>query len=139
MSEKWSKWIPSKKVPAILYPEKIVDSNEGLFISFKNQSKSQNIIFIYDGTLFTYRNTEEGVFLRTIDYLHKNYSPDFYGEWSLFKVENSQYLRWFNEESLGVYQDQNIEHYVFYTSDVIIEVLSPYSPEIEIQDIASDA
>lgn len=132
--EKWTKWIPLTEIPAVLYPESICDTKKGLVITFKDEKK-QLINFTFDGTLLSYRNTEEGVFLKTLSYLQQHYDSSFYNSWALFKVQNSDYLKWFKQESLGAYEDQHIEHYVFYTADVVTEVLSFYPPDVFINII----
>ena len=43
--------------------------------------------------------------------------------WPTFKVELSTWVEWFHDQSLGIYRDWAVEHFLFMVEDVI-EVLS---------------
>lgn len=128
--ELWKKWIPLGNIPSVLYAKSIVASETGLIITFADESNKKEIIFIFNGTLYAYRFTTEGAFLKTLDYLYKHYKTEDFQASCLFTIKNSKYLKWFEEESYDVYDIKEFEHYVFYTEDGAIEVLSPYAPEI---------
>ena len=49
--------------------------------------------------------------------------PKYEGKWSLFTVENSRYLEWFHEQSVGIKRDIEIAHYLIKTANEVIEVL----------------
>lgn len=85
------------------------------------------------GSIYTYRFTDEGCFLKSLYYLTKQYGESFIQSTSLFKVENSNYLQWFKEESYDAWGVENFEHYVIYTQNDVLEVLSPYPPKIIIE------
>lgn len=43
----------------------------------------------FEKGVLSYRNTDEGSLLRKLNYLEQQYGSDFYSEWTLFKVINS--------------------------------------------------
>ncbi|MEM6612744.1 MAG: hypothetical protein AAF652_10920 [Cyanobacteria bacterium P01_C01_bin.72] len=49
-------------------------------------------------------------------------------KWSLFTVENSRYVEWFHEQSVGIKRDIGIAHYLIMTADEVIEVLDLEDP-----------
>ncbi|MEM6612742.1 MAG: hypothetical protein AAF652_10910, partial [Cyanobacteria bacterium P01_C01_bin.72] len=55
----------------------------------------------------------------------ENDQERFYCNWSLFKVENSQYIQWFVKQNIDVCNDINILHYSIFTLHNLIEVLIP--------------
>jgi hypothetical protein len=132
--EQWEKWCPVIGIPKRIYKESLFDNESGLIITFKAEDNQKKLIVNFDGIVVSYRNTDEGALIKTLDYLDKNYGQLFYSEWSLFKVQNSTYIQWLKEESLGIYESQEIYHYVFYTPDEAIEVLATYTPIVNIID-----
>ena len=133
--EKWKNWLPLSNMPFLSHIKSVLLDGKGLTIICFDNEKKNKIIFKFNGTIYTYRFTEEGSFLKTFDYLNKNYSKPFVHGTSLFEVENSKYLKWFKEESYDAWNVDEFKHYVIYTSDDILEVLSPYPPEVEIENV----
>ncbi len=137
--EKWKKWVPTKNIPGTLYYEEIVSNKKGLTLLFSDESNTKTIKITFNGLVYSYRFTEEGCLLKTLDYLvdtHKK--KDFHG-WCMFEVQNSNYLTWFKEESYDAYDTETFAHYAIYTEDGLIEVLSPYPPEIEVKDLVKSS
>lgn len=84
--------------------------------------------FLFDGLVLSYRNTDEGTLLRTLEHLHKHDGVDFFGDWTLFQVTDSNYLKWIAEESENMYEKiYDIQHYVFLTSHDVIRVTLGWS------------
>jgi len=133
--EEWKNWLPLKDMPLPSDIKSILTDDNGLIITCINETKKKKILFKFLGAIYAYRFTEEGCFLKTLEYLKKNYESSFVHGTSLFEVENSQYLNWFKEESYDAWNTDEFKHYVIYTSDDILEVLSPYPPEIEVKNI----
>jgi len=49
--------------------------------------------------------------------------------WPTFKVEHSTRVEWFHDQSLGIYRDWAVEHFLF-MGEHVIEVLSVVQPVI---------
>ena len=127
----WEKWIPLESIPACLYKESLLDDGDSLRIILSDETEGQKYSFLFDGLVLSYRNSDEGSRLRTLEHLHQHYAHLEYGNWTLFKMKNSSYLEWFAQESLERYEGiVEVEHYVFLTSNDVIEVLSADSPTI---------
>lgn len=132
--EIWKKWVPSEDFPPTFDVESLADKDGVITLILGSKNPKKAIRVIFEDTVFSYKSTREIAFLKTLDDLHEKHGEAFYVGWSLFNVENSGYLQWFQQESLMVYESQNIEHYVFYTTEDVIEILSFCQPKIEIQD-----
>lgn len=127
----WEKWIPLESMPARLYKESLLDDGDSLRIILRGETEGQKYSFLFDGLVLSYRNSDEGSQMRMLEHLHQHYSHLEYGNWTLFKMKNSSYLEWFAQESLERYEGiVEVEHYVFLTSNDVIEVLSADSPVI---------
>ena len=51
---------------------------------------------------------------------------------SIFISTNSEYLYWFNCESLGIYSKENLKHYIILTSENVIDVVALDEPAVTI-------
>lgn len=130
MVENWIRWFPLDNIPEKMHIESLVDDVNGTLLLFKNDDDSIAIRVNFEESILSMRSTDEGRRLRTLHYLTENYGTDFYTKWTFFKVKNSDYVRWFNEETYNMYESYDIEHYVFLSPDDIVEVLSTYEPDV---------
>jgi hypothetical protein len=130
--EIWKHWNPIQGMAVKFYKKSLVDNTQGLILTFQDTLSDKKLIVTFGKGTLSYRNTDEGSLLEMLHYLEKNYKTDFYGKRSLFEVENSEYIKWFLRESSGVYTNEEVKHYVFLTSDDVIEVLSLYAPDVKI-------
>lgn len=127
----WEKWIPLESMPARLYKESLLDDGDSLRIILRGETEGQKYSFLFDGLVLSYRNSDEGSRLRILEHLDRYYAHLEYGNWTLFKMKNSSYLEWFAQESFERYEGMGeVEHYVFLTSNDVIEVLSADPPTI---------
>ncbi len=122
MSEKWNIWKPTKDIPNTLYLEELRDTYDGLTLVFKGEDKDSRYIAIMFESALSYRNHDEGDLLKTFDNRGSNEI------WPFFIIENSNYLKWFNEESHNIYEGRGVIHYFFVTPNDVIDVLSAYPP-----------
>lgn len=108
--------------------------NDLVFISMKNESgdlvvllkelDNQNRLlqFVFKN-IIGYRVFPEGSRLKTI-----NDIPSFGG----FRISsNSEFLKWFKEESGGIFEEWNLKHYLICNMDNIIDVISGSSVNVE--------
>src|SRR5699024_1069576 len=130
--EQWERWIPVNGIPSVIYNNKLIDDNKGITMNFRNEYDTKNITVEFDGNVLSYRNTDEGSLIKKIDFLDEKYGAKFYSEWSLFKAKDTDYINWFLEESSGIYEAGEIQHYIFVTPHDVIEVLSTYSPNVKV-------
>lgn len=127
----WEKWTPLESMPARLYKESLLDDGDSLRIILRGETEGQKYSFLFDGLVLSYRNSDEGSQMRMLEHLDRYYAHLEYGNWTLFKMKNSSYLEWFAQESLERYEGMGeVEHYVFLTSNDVIEVLSADPPTI---------
>lgn len=131
MNEKWNKLYINKNFISCGKANfaKIYDNELGLRIEliFENNAKVQ---FIFDTAVLSYNVCDEGRRMRTIDFLIKHYGDNFIEDSYIYTIDHSKYLEWFNKESYNILSNYNIKHYVFITSNDIIDVLSTYTPQI---------
>ena len=126
--EKWERWTVNAEIPAKLYLQALIDDKDGLRLVFTDAHEN-TYTFLFDGLVFSYRNTDEGTLFRTLKHLYQHVDPDYFDDWTLFQVTDSSYLKWFAEESENIYETvYDIQHFVFLTSHDVVEVLSTEPP-----------
>ncbi|MHC8514730.1 hypothetical protein [Sporosarcina sp. ITBMC105] len=131
--EHWERWTPINGVPSKLYNDTFIDSKEGIILEFSDKKDKNKFVVKFEDGVLSYRNTDEGSLLKKLNYLDQQYGTDFYSEWTLFKVTNSEYINWFLDECSGIYEQNQVEHYVFFTPNDIIEILTTYTPSVVIR------
>lgn len=119
----FEKWIPVEGVPEKLYLEAMHDDYEGFRLLLKGYEDQRMLRITFDPAL-SYRNTDEGDLLKTIN------QQDLSG-WSLYTVSDSDYLAWFTEESHGIHESDDVVHYAIYTPNDCLDVLSAFPPRVE--------
>lgn len=132
MEEEWIKWEPLKCISSKMYIEKLIDDENGILLVLKSEDKKKTFKVIFVDPILSLRSTDEGRRLKTINFLEGKYGTDFYDQWTFFRVINSGYVEWFNQETYNIYAIYDIRHYVFLTSNDVVEILSTYEPNVSI-------
>lgn len=132
VTEEWTKWEPLKGALGKMYLEKLVDDKNGTLLFFKRKDDDNTLEVFFEGSILSLRSTDEGRRIKTINFLDEKYGTDFYAKWTFFKVANSSYVEWFNQETYNMYVTYDVKHYVFLTPDDVIEILSTYEPNMSI-------
>ena len=84
---------------------------------------SNKILEIFYSSFLSYRVTEESGRLKTL------YENNSLGAYNIAK--DSSFLRWFNEESHGVFSEEVLLHYNVISSNKIIDIVSSHPPVVK--------
>lgn len=128
--ERWVRWDILNRALGKMYLESFVYDTNGIEIVLECENENIAIRILFDSSVLAFRGSDEGRRLSTIIFLEENYGSAFYANWTFFKIDNSSYVQWFNEETYNIYSNYHIEHYVFLSADDIVEVLSIYPPTV---------
>lgn len=134
MQEKWIQWMPSiQNISAKYYIESLTDNIEGFRVILADSAgNSSKISMSFTNGVSAFRSSEEGFRLSTISYLDKKYGGEFYSDWTFFKVENSEYLKWLSEQSGGISDLYTVKQYSLITDDEILDIVTSYEPTITV-------
>ena len=132
--EKWLKWEPLDRISPTF---RLIDfkSDDGI-LTLSLQDRNNNsapILDIHFDGFFALRIIHRG------DKLKDSYDldeavmmmkpePEYEYKWSLFMVENSHYVEWFQDQSVGIHEGTDIAHYLIRTPNEIFEVLDLNDP-----------
>jgi hypothetical protein len=123
--ERWTIYNGKDLIPYRLYFETLTHTPDKINIVLSDENE-QVFVSINFKDFFSYRCNDEGNLLKTLNEIEGLSESPF------FVVENSNYLKWFHSESLGVRLDQHLKHYAIVTPHEVIDILSTTAPQIKI-------
>lgn len=133
MHEQWIKWSPRPNLEAKYYLDDVSDSGKKLRIVLSGvQDKENKIQLLFNESVYAYRNTNESFRAALICELDKHYGKEFYGDWTFFKVKNSNYTRWLAEQAYEVVSSEWFIHLSLITVDAILDIATTYEPIVEL-------
>ncbi|MES2653123.1 MAG: hypothetical protein V4663_15385 [Bacteroidota bacterium] len=115
----YKEWMPNNPPFSNFFLKELVDGFDGLKITIQSMDKTNNEMQIYFSNYLAYRVTEESVFLKSL------------GEGELYKfgtTKDSEYLKWFDNESFNSFRDYKLVHYIIYGSNKVIEIIAGSKP-----------
>ncbi len=130
MLGEWERWMPIDGILGKYDIEYIVDGNKGLIIRVYSDKDTKKIDIIFQHYADAYRHTNESFWFITCSELTAQYGSHFYGDWSFFKVRNSDYLAWLSDRSGGFADQLNFIHFCIMGGDSVVEILAQYEPTV---------
>ena len=139
MTEQWIQWVPINNLVSKYYIDSVIDDIKNFRIIFSElNNKNNRLQVVFKNSVGIYRNTNESYRLKIMDDLNKKYGKKFYGDWTFFKIENSEYIKWLMSQSYDTIDESSI-HFVFVAADSILDVVTTYEPEFKfINEINSE-
>lgn len=125
------KWYPAKytNLCSMYDVRSIKDIIEGLFIELvpdsvvASENEKYKTIYIYwPGSYVSYMDSDNGA--RNLANLDKDNN-----RWTFFKIRESAYVDFIKKDSCGVKGD-NLEHFCIIGTNSVVDILSPYEPQI---------
>lgn len=98
-----------------------------LFRSFSKEVEIRDKVRVVFGNMLSYRVIDEGDFLKTL-----KDNPEIQDEHIIYDVENSNYINWFHEQSLGIRSGSGLRHYAVYSESECVDVLAYGAPIISV-------
>ena len=130
--EEWIRWKPLGDLPTKCYIDTI-DVIEGkLIILLSNDEETFTISLEFNKNFYMYKATEE---ISSIDLLYdiiEKYGKNFIFESRFFIIHNSSYISWLIQQSSGLLQADNLQHYFILGATSIVDVIASQEPEIKI-------
>ncbi len=131
--EQWVRWEPGiQGLSAKYYSESVDDDVNGLtFIISDAKEKEKKIMIFFNHPVFSYQMTEESSAVNRFYDLLDKYGRDFIHKWAFFKIRNSSYSQFIAEQSQGKIQAEDVTHFMLFTIDFMIDVISLHEPLVE--------
>ena len=93
MLEKWNRWEPIEGIPEKMTMESLCFDKNGTLIVLESEDGDTKVHILFEDSVLSLRNTDEGRRLKTINFLENMYGTDYYTSWTLFKVTNSTFVQ----------------------------------------------
>jgi hypothetical protein len=139
MVEQWSRWEPmqniAKKYQVVSLSDEIMNDGKFIIVLSDMQNKKKGLQVIYEKGVRAFKVTYESFRQKLFYDLHQKYGSDFYGSWTFFKVENSEYIKWLHEQSYAWSDAFRLEHLSIFATDSIIDIASNCDPKFEFIDM----
>jgi hypothetical protein len=127
MAERYVKWEPIHGLPRILDPTSVVTGvgkNGHLVFTLVEPIAAGRVFSIVFDRPLAFRLLNESYRLKMLESLQSELP------WPTFTVEDSEWAEWFHDQTLGIYRDWPVQHYLFIGEDVV-EVLSRVAPKFD--------
>ena len=122
-SNKYEEWKANENLPDKFYLNQLVHEKGQLRILFKELDlQSQEQLSVIFKSYLAYRIVQESGRLKSLE------NDDLK---SFKKTTESEFISWFKEEALGIYDDQELTHYVIVNLDNIVDIISEFPPFVE--------
>lgn len=132
MDEIWQRWEPTTELSKKYYIDSIIDNIQGLSIILSDaEIEDSKIEIVFDNSVHAYRSTDESYRQKILNYIDEKYGTEFYSEWTLFKVVNSEYFEWIYNQSFGIAEIEELNHFSIIAVDSIIDIIAAYEPIIK--------
>ena len=131
MQEEWIRWEPVDGLTGKYSVDTMSLGEQGLIIGLSSLSDNTKKIEIkFEYAIDAYRYTNDSFSFKIAGDLTEKYGREFYGDWSFFKVTNSEYIQWISEKSCTYADEFAFIHFSIVGSDEIVDVLSRYEPTV---------
>ena len=134
MSQAWKKWLPEGIEIAEQFEFARVISDSGELTIFLQGSLS-TLKIEFERAISVHCVDESNILNQVFEYC-RQWKEEGWGQWSLFLIENSNYLKWLSSENSGVLEamHKNLRHYQFVTSYDIVDVISNETPKVSFSE-----
>ena len=134
MDEKWTAWNPVE-IPEGKYELIRLEQNwDGLQLVFDDERYKVEVT--YKEKFLAFRSCDEGDRWKTVSTVLADNDGKFFKNKLLFKVENSEYKKWFQSENYAKWDESDYEHHAFVTANDIIDVLAFGEPTVKVEKIS---
>lgn len=120
--DNYTAWEPVENLSTGLYFFELHNERGGLTILLKNFEAPNIVLKIKFEGVLAYRVVQEAGRLKTLNQIEiRN---------TFSTTTNSSYLKWFKEESSGIFDDWSLMHLVICNSDNLIDIITNQYPEV---------
>lgn len=129
--ENWILWNPLNIPDCQAFSVEINHENSGTV--FLTECENQFIRVMFEGGVPLYTYSDEGMRMATYAPVQiKNNDKYYFTKWFLYKIENSDFIKWAVKESCGLYEKHKLQHFCIVTANEVVDIISFVSPVIEV-------
>jgi len=131
LSEKIYVWKPIEELAEKVHVYSICNDNKnGLRVILEEDKNiTRRVLLDFYGSVRAFRWCDDLIAFHLLESPVEDCKEK--GPSSLFKVTNSEYLHWASHSAGFDVTDLKLEHYVIWTEDAVVEILSWAEPKVE--------
>jgi len=131
MKEILIKWEPIKNSNGKYFISSVELGREGLIVELYDlHNKNKKIKIWVDGYTSCYRSIDNNYCAKRCN--ASTIKNCLHAEWPFFIVENSNYFKWFYEQSLETTSEAEFKHFLIVGTNKTIEILNYFDPKVEL-------
>jgi hypothetical protein len=133
MKEEWVRWEPIEGLTGKYDIKSLcTDTNSLIITLYSCTSKEKHKIeFKFTSFVNAYRETNESFRINLFHELSKKYAGNFYGDWTFFKVVNSEYIAWLIQDSCA-HAALKMIHFCLMGYDSVVDIITCHTPLVRI-------
>jgi len=135
MQEGWVRWEPIKGLSNKYDVKSLLISADGLMITLSadsNESHTVKVAFVSSSGAYRQTNDQSKITLLSNE-LSQRYGEAFLSNWTFFKIENSAYLAWLEQESCTWSTYYEFNHFCLLGKNSFIDIAARLEPDVKIQ------
>ncbi len=134
ISENWERWEPLPSLCTKYSLEKIIEEGEVSIVLSGHKNETSRIL-LKISRLFAYTVTKNSFDDKLFNDLQEKYGPEFHTTWTFFKVNNSDFIKWIDQESSTIAsswarEEKPMQHFCLITMEEVIDIMVYGEPKI---------
>ncbi|HVX00571.1 MAG TPA: hypothetical protein VHA52_09090 [Candidatus Babeliaceae bacterium] len=130
MKEEWIRWQPLSNLAEKYYIDALIYNKSLKILLSEENDDFKKILVTFESRINAFRFTEESYRLKLFGDLREQYTADFFGRWTFFKVSNSSYIQWLFEQSI-ILRNSDLTHFSVIGGDEVVDIVSTDEPKVE--------
>ena len=130
-SEVWTQWKPAECLEPKYHIDLFFEDPDDFKVMLSSsEDKNKKNTLIFEAPVFAYRKVDKKFRQNLIKLLDEKCGSEFCGTWSFFKVSDSSYINWINEQSYGWSNYIGVTHFSIIADDSVFDIVSSYEPKV---------
>jgi len=131
MQEHWIRWHSLTELAEKYYFESVLYIKKDFIILMSERNNRKNMVKItFKKSVRSYKYTDETYTLYHTIMKNELYGSSFYGDWTFFKVYNSDYLEWIKDQSKNSLS--GLTHFSLITPLSVLDIIATSEPIVEL-------
>ena len=126
----WIHWEPIVGLSEKYSIYSIAWLEKGVIITLSDRASLKKIKITFQNFVDAYRYSNKAFCSNFFSILSMKYGEEFYKNWTFFKVNNSEYIKWIVQKSY----EATFIHFCILGDDEVVDILARYEPIVKIID-----
>ncbi len=134
ISGNWERWEPIPNLCAKYSAESIIEDGEISIVLFDQKNETHKLL-LKIRALYAYMVTQNSFSDKLFSDLQEKYGPEFHNHWTFFKVNNSDFVKWVEQESCTIAsswatKEKPMQHVCLLTMEEVIDIIVYGEPKV---------